>query len=34
MRTQSHRIVDTDSKRGNVLARVTGTRHDGHAEPT
>ena len=31
MRTQAHRIVDTDPKRGNVVVRVTGTRHD---EPT
>ena len=31
MRTQAHRIVDTDPKRGNVVVRVTGTRH---AEPT
>ena len=31
MRTQAHRIDDTDPKRGNVVARVTGTRHD---EPT
>src|SRR5262245_4430476 len=31
MRTQAHRIVDTDPKRGTVVARVTGTRHD---EPT
>ena len=31
MRTQAHRIVDTDAKRGNVVVRVTGTRHD---EPT
>jgi hypothetical protein len=29
MRTQAHRIVDTDPKRGNVVVRVTGTRHDG-----
>ena len=28
MRTQAHRIVDTDPKRGNVVVRVTGTRHD------
>ncbi|MGR4880581.1 hypothetical protein ACIPUC_14265 [Streptomyces sp. LARHCF249] len=27
MRTQAHRIVDTDPKRGNVVVRVTGTRH-------
>jgi hypothetical protein len=31
MRTQAHRIDDTDPKRGNVVVRVTGTRHD---EPT
>ncbi|RSM69675.1 hypothetical protein DMH04_46010 [Kibdelosporangium aridum] len=31
MRTRAHRIVDTDPKRGNVVVRVTGTRHD---EPT
>lgn len=31
MRTQAHRIVDTDAERGNVVVRVTGTRHD---EPT
>ena len=31
MRTQAHRIVDTDPKRGTVVVRVTGTRHD---EPT
>jgi hypothetical protein len=31
MRTQAHRIVDTDPKRGNSVVRVTGTRHD---EPT
>lgn len=31
MRTQAHRIVDTDPKRGNAVVRVTGTRHD---EPT
>ena len=31
MRTQAHRIVDTDPKRDNVVVRVTGTRHD---EPT
>ena len=31
MRTQAHRIVDIDPKRGNVVVRVTGTRHD---EPT
>ena len=31
MRRQAHRIVDTDLKRGNVVVRVTGTRHD---EPT
>jgi hypothetical protein len=31
MRTQAQRIVDTDPKRGNVVVRVTGTRHD---EPT
>jgi hypothetical protein len=28
MRTQAHRIVDTDSKRGNVVVRVTAARHD------
>jgi hypothetical protein len=28
---QAHRIVDTDPKRGYVVVRVTGTRHD---EPT
>ena len=28
---QAHRIDDTDPKRGNVVVRVTGTRHD---EPT
>ena len=28
MRTQADRIVDTDPKRGNVVVRVTGTRHD------
>jgi hypothetical protein len=31
MRTQAHRIDDTDPKRGNVVVRVTGTRHDGVA---
>jgi hypothetical protein len=31
MRTQVHRIVDTDHKRGNVVVRVTDTCHD---EPT
>jgi Integrase core domain len=31
MRTQAHRIVDTDPKRGNAVVRVTGTRHH---EPT
>src|SRR5918993_3768142 len=31
MRTQAHRIVDTDPKRGNVVVRVTGSRHE---EPT
>ena len=31
MRTQAHRIDDTDPKRGNVVVRLTGTRHD---EPT
>ena len=31
MRTQAYRIVDTDPKRGDVVVRVTGTRHD---EPT
>jgi hypothetical protein len=31
MRRQAHRIVDTDPKRGNVVVRVPGPRHD---EPT
>ena len=31
MRTQAHRIVDTDPQRGNVVVRIPGTRHD---EPT
>ncbi|GGV99200.1 hypothetical protein GCM10010230_24750 [Streptomyces narbonensis] len=31
MRTQAPRFVDTDPKRGEVVVRATGTRHD---EPT
>jgi hypothetical protein len=31
MRTQAHRIVDTDPRRGNAVVRVTGTCHH---EPT
>ncbi|MEN2417019.1 hypothetical protein AABB02_02820 [Streptomyces rimosus] len=31
MRTQAHRIVNTDPQRGNVVVRVTGSHHD---EPT
>jgi len=31
MRSQAHRIVDTEPKRGNAVVRVTGTRHH---EPT
>ncbi|MGW2543147.1 hypothetical protein ACWC5I_20290 [Kitasatospora sp. NPDC001574] len=28
MRTQAHRIVDTDPERGNVVVRFTGTCDD------